>query len=113
MKSKLVQKYLAKSPVASKGRMNQPRIGTRSTRPRDRDMITYHIRTKANPQPYVEPEDTVPEDFNLIPEDSADVVNIIFCFAAFAYKQTGTIHRCHKSTASNIVRRSPTFLCGI
>ena len=33
-----------------------------------------------NPPPYLEPQDTVPDSSNLIPEDPTDTVNNIFCF---------------------------------
>jgi hypothetical protein len=49
MKIKLVQKYVAKSPATSKGRMKRPRTGIRSTRPKNIAMITYNTPTKANP----------------------------------------------------------------
>ena len=73
MKSMLVQKCLAKSTATSKGRMKIPQTGIRST-------------------PRVEPEHMVPEDNTVIPEDRADAVKNIFCFAALVDKQKGTLY---------------------
>ena len=53
-------------------------------------MVTYHIPTKTNPHPEVEPQPMTPEDANVIPQDPVDTVNNIFCFAALAEKQTRT-----------------------
>ena len=87
IKIKLVQKYLAKSPAMSKGRMKRQCTGIRSTQPRDIDMITYHILTKANPITTVKPQHVMPEGANIIPHNDADTVNNIFYFAALVDKQ--------------------------
>ena len=55
-------------------------------------MVTYHIPTKANPNPTLEPKQTVPEGANIIALNAADTMNNIFCFAALTDKQKGTLH---------------------
>jgi hypothetical protein len=67
MKNELVRKYLVRPPATSKGRMKRHRTGIRSTRPKDHNMIAYHITTRANLQPIIEPQDPVPESSNFIP----------------------------------------------
>ena len=76
-KPALIQKYLAPSPATSKGRMKRPKQGTRSTR--------------RQPSPTQTPADEPPVDCNVIPPD-APTANNIFCFAALADKQTGTLY---------------------
>ena len=112
MKSKLVPKYLAKSPAMSKGRMKRPCTGIRSTRSKDIDMVIYHILTKANPNPSVEPQQMIAEGANVIHQYISDTVNNIFCFVALAEKsKVDTIHRCNGSPASDIVGWATIFLC--
>eukprot|EP00804_Cyclotella_cryptica_P010472 CCRYP_012303-RA/>CCRYP_012303-RA protein AED:0.45 eAED:0.14 QI:0/0/0/0.6/1/1/5/0/1176 len=86
MKSDLIRKYLAPSPATSKGRMKRPRMGIRSTRPRD--------TKKPEPvHPVQEPSPTTTSTVNVIPFDTIDdsVCNV-FCYAALADKQAGTMY---------------------
>ena len=92
MKSKLVQTYLATSPATSKGKIKQPLTGIRGARPKDIDMVSYHIPIKAKLNPSVELQQITPECTNIIPQDVSDAVNNIFCFAALACKKKGTLY---------------------
>eukprot|EP00804_Cyclotella_cryptica_P015897 CCRYP_006383-RA/>CCRYP_006383-RA protein AED:0.07 eAED:-0.04 QI:0/0/0/1/0/0/2/0/1375 len=86
MKSDLIRKYLAPSPATSKGRMKRPRMGIRST------------RTGANKEPdpmhpLQEPSPTTTSTVNVIPfETIDDSVCNVFCYAALADKQAGTMY---------------------
>jgi hypothetical protein len=110
MKSKLVQKYLAKSPATSKGRMKRSHTGIRSTRPHGIVMVTYHIPVKANQHPDVEQQLTAVEDANIISQDPADTMNKIFCFAALADKQKGTFYTDVTASLNDEVSQSRRLL---
>eukprot|EP00804_Cyclotella_cryptica_P007133 CCRYP_020039-RA/>CCRYP_020039-RA protein AED:0.39 eAED:0.39 QI:0/0/0/1/1/1/2/0/512 len=86
MKSDLIQKYLAPSPATSKGRMKRPRMGIRSTCPRG-------SKQPEPVHPLQEPSPTTTSTVNVIPFDTIDdsVCNV-FCYAALADKQAGTMY---------------------
>ena len=102
MKVNLIKKYLAKSPATSKGRMKRPRAGIRSTRPKPSATKTNVTET---PQPTIHPNAL--RTGNIIPDDeSFDGANNIFCYAALADKQTGTLY-----TDATGARWKPGILC--
>ena len=91
MKQDIIRKYLAPSPATSKGRMKRPRAGIRSTRKTYIDQNkTWRQRGKENNNPAIHPNAarTAP---TYIPSDEPQVNNV-FCFAALADKQRGTMY---------------------
>ena len=95
MKRKLVRKHLAKSLATPKSRIKKLCIGIKSIGPRNCEMIIYHIFAKVTPQPSIEPHNMASKNYNLVPEDPADTVGIIFCFAALVAKhKLNVVHRC-------------------
>ena len=90
MTVKNVKKYLAPSPATPKGRMKLPQTGIRSTTKQQRQ------REKVQEKPVVENKDateinfTVPTEGHVIPEEQK--VNNVFCFAALADKNKGTLY---------------------
>ena len=82
MHADLVRKYLVPSQATSKGRMKRPRTGIRST------------RNSKTSQSLPIQEDECPPNLtsapHIIPNDGG--ANNIFCFAALADKQAGTMH---------------------
>eukprot|EP00804_Cyclotella_cryptica_P002616 CCRYP_010443-RA/>CCRYP_010443-RA protein AED:0.32 eAED:0.22 QI:0/-1/0/1/-1/1/1/0/664 len=86
MKSDLIRKYLAPSPATSKGRMKGLHMGIRSTRPRG-------SKQPEPVHPLQEPSPTTTSTVNVIPFDTIDdsVCNV-FCYAALADKQAGTMY---------------------
>ena len=91
MKSDLIHKYLAKSPATSKGRMKRPRVGIRSTRKqKQQDHSSVHSSTATDNGIHPNAART---NTNLIPNNEPlDGTNNIFCYAALADKQTGTLY---------------------
>ena len=90
MKSKLVQKHLAKSQATSKGHMKHHRAGIRSIRPKQN---TSKIQV-LEPVSLIHPnaQHTTPKAVPItIPHKTHEVSNI-FCFAALANKQNGTFY---------------------
>ena len=77
MKSKLVRKYLEKSPETEKLRMKRPRKGIRSSRAIPEDRVTYDITTIEDPDPHLIPNGEAPTE-----EEPARTVNHVFCFYA-------------------------------
>ena len=76
-KPNLIRKYLPPSPATPKGRMKRPRTGLRSTRKkvaRKREVAAMR-RAKKESEP-----------------DEKNEANNMFCFAALADKQTGTMY---------------------
>ena len=76
-KPELIRKYLPPSPATPKGRMKRQRTGLRSTRKkvaRKREVAAMR-RAKKDSEP-----------------DEKNEANNIFCFAALADKQTGTMY---------------------
>jgi hypothetical protein len=89
MKSNLIKKYLAKSPATGKGRMKRPRAGICST----------HQQTQqpTAPQPSVPESGTIHPNAiqttaHLSPTNDHEHVNNVFCYAALADKQKGTLY---------------------
>ena len=80
MKTELIKKYLARSPATSKGGMKHPRTGIRSTR---------ETRAQRRARLRRELPETVPIQH---PQDKNDSSNNVFCFAALADKQSGTLY---------------------
>ena len=80
MKAELIKKYLARSPATSKGGMKHPRTGIRSTR---------ETRAQRRARLRRELPETVPIQH---PQDKNDSSNNVFCFAALADKQSGTLY---------------------
>ena len=72
--------------------MKRPGTQIRSTSPRECEIITHHIPTKATPQPNTAPYDTVPENSNVLLENPVDAVHNIFCVTALSDKQKGTLY---------------------
>ena len=79
MKPQLVPKYLAKSPATSKGGMKRPRVGIQSTRETRRQRRARLKKEAPETKPIPDPRDK-------------HEVNNIFCFAALADKQNGTLY---------------------
>ena len=89
MKADIIKKYLAKSPATSKGRMKRPRAGIRSTRKKP---PTKPAPISQVPTPNVHPN-AQRTTVTLIPIDEPlDGANNVFCYAALADKQTGTLY---------------------
>eukprot|EP00804_Cyclotella_cryptica_P027018 CCRYP_013666-RA/>CCRYP_013666-RA protein AED:0.36 eAED:0.36 QI:0/-1/0/1/-1/1/1/0/319 len=91
MKAGLVRKYLAPSPTTSKGHMKRPRAGIRSTRL----TMTGPNATPVSPPSNVQddaPPDKPTMDPHFIPPDITDTTCNVFCFAALADKQHGTMY---------------------
>ena len=82
MKSKLVRKYLEKSPATAKLRMKPPHKGIRSTREISEDRVIYAIPTKANSSPKLIINDEFPTK-----EDPAIKVNNFFVLAQLRKKK--------------------------
>ena len=83
-KPDLIQKYLPPLPVTPKGRVKRLGTGMRSARKKKgREKEVAQMRAAAN-------ENTTTAT-NFIPLDE-DETNNIFCFAALADKQTGTMY---------------------
>eukprot|EP00956_Cyclotella_meneghiniana_P021063 scaffold37874_cov42-Cyclotella_meneghiniana.AAC.7 len=86
MKSHLVQKYFAPSPATSKGRMKRPRTGIRSTRKNADNALEQEQSEQQPPTP-------LPNNVNIIPvENENDEACHVFCYAALADKQAGTMY---------------------
>ena len=83
MQAELVRKYLSKSPETPKGRMRRPQKGLRSTR----------NKTKTRREKMQEQDENENEP-NIIPDNDEphDGLNNVFCYAALADKQTGTLY---------------------
>ena len=82
-KPALIRKYLAPSPATPKGRMKRTKKGTRSTRPKPKKS------KKAAAEPPTEAQEV---DCRVVPPDGQEAANNVFCFAALADKQTGTMY---------------------
>jgi hypothetical protein len=95
-----VTRYLNPSPATAKGHMKWPRMGIISTRqnkihanvmppvpdnPRDLDSISINHSS-------VSPIPLCPSNANIIKTDNVSSDANIFCFAAFANKQTGILY---------------------
>ena len=89
MKNKLVQKYLAPSPATPKGRMKRLCTGVRSTR--HKGQSPQQNDSEATWQEDVEKDYVQTEVVHAILIASEKASNI-FCYAALADKQTGTIY---------------------
>ena len=86
MKSHLVRKYLAPSPATSKGRMKRPRTCIRSTRKNADKAIDQQEAEQQPPTPLT-------TNVNIIPiEEENDEECHVFCYAALADKQAGTMY---------------------
>ena len=81
MKPELIRKYLAKSPATSKGGMKRPRTrtGIQSTRETRRQRRARLKKTAPETKPIPDPRDT-------------HELNNVFCYAALADKQQGTLY---------------------
>ena len=78
MNVKDLRKHLPPSPATPKGRMKKPRAGIRSTRKEDELVEQYE-------------EDMHPKD-GVSCSDDVEIANNIFCFAALADKEKGTVY---------------------
>ena len=97
LESKLVRKYLEKSPATAKGIMKCPRKGIISTRVIPENMVTYSILTIEDPAlnlilieypaPHLIPDEEVPTV-----EETAGTFNNVSCFAALADKEKVKIY---------------------
>ena len=81
MKEATVMRHLAKAPATSKGRMKLRRQGIRSTRKQ-----SAIIANDSDDEPIP------PSPAHLIPPDETHAVNNVFCYAALADKQRGTLY---------------------
>ena len=82
-KPALIRKYLAPSPATPKGRMKRTKKGTRSTRPKPK---------KSKKAAAEQPKEAQEVDCRVVPPDGQEAANNVFCFAALADKQTGTMY---------------------
>ena len=87
MKADMIRKYLAKSPATAKGRMKRPRKGLRSTRQKPTTS-----KGTVNTIPEVHPNAQRTNTHYIPPDEPLDGANNVFCFAALADKQTGTLY---------------------
>jgi hypothetical protein len=91
MKADLVRKYLAPSPATSKGHMKRPRTGIRSTRLTLTGPTTTPVEPPSNIS--IDAHTVIPTQTpHIIPFDIADTTCNVFCFAALADKQHGTMY---------------------
>jgi len=102
MSEKLILKYLNPSAATAKGHMKSPRHGIRITRTRtpvemtDTGVLVEHV-------PVILPVDNAlpehhPSGPHLIADDVDQSIANIFCFGAFADKQSGIVY--HDMTGS-------------
>ena len=91
MKADLIRKYLPPSPATPKGRMKRPRAGIRSTRKKERNGGTNEamLEDDNSAMSHHTPSNTTA---NIIQSDETHEANNIFCYAALADKQTGTLY---------------------
>ena len=108
-----VTKYLNPSPASSKGHMKRPHQGIRSTRPRNiplppaqrvplpnllddtyqpRPMYNDDDDSAASPSTASSRSTPQPRNANIIEDDDTPPAGNIFCFGAFADKQTGVMY---------------------
>ena len=82
-KPALIHRYLAPSPATPKGRMKRTKKGIRSTRP----------KTKKRKMAAAEQQPEAQEvDCRVVPPEGQQAANNVFCFAALADKQIGTMY---------------------
>jgi hypothetical protein len=103
---RLILKYLNPSTAMAKGHMKQPRHGVRSTGPRcqnRRDIITvpairYPVQEEPNQEPvryiieHPQPIQQAMNLLNLIGDDGDESIANMFCFGAFADKNSGIVY---------------------
>jgi len=108
-----VTKYLNPSPASSKGHMKRPHQGIRSTQPRNppqlpaqRVPLPISLAAPSNPYPAYFGDDASyttnssasgqsipqPPNANIIEDDDTSLAGNMFCFGAFADKQTGVMY---------------------
>jgi hypothetical protein len=101
LNAKSVQKYLMPSPVTSKGHMKQPRKGLQSTTPKPtRPFLPCPPCAPSIHQPVMLgliPDDDHEDDSNephpaFIDDINNESIANMFCFGAFADKNTGVIY---------------------
>ena len=104
MSEKLILKYLNPSAATAKGHMKRPRHGIRSTRTRTPVEMT-DAREPVEHVPAILPVDNAlpeyqhhPSGPNLIANNVDQFIANIFCFRAFADKQSGIVY--HDMTGS-------------
>ena len=88
-----IQKYLAPSPATPKGRMKKPKAGIRSTRKIVKDRRARKLGMELSDSGAEEEISAQPtmQSPTIIPND-APQANSIFCYAALADKQQGTLY---------------------
>jgi hypothetical protein len=100
LSAKTVARYLSPSPATSKGHIKQPRKGLQSTTPRQ-TQPTQPVLPRPPPvqsihgqlMPGLIPEDKDSKDQpNLITDVEDESIVNIFCFGAFADKNTGVVY---------------------
>ena len=105
MISKLVRKYLEKSPETLKARMKQPHKVIRITRTRPEDRVAYYIPTMEAPAPHLIPYDESPTE-----EDPTGTVNNVFLFSRIGGQIKGNnIHVCNWSANRHLAQCSSIF----
>ena len=92
MKADLVRKYLAPSPATPKGRMKGPRAGIRSTWTKKHESRRSRDLNQDPSSTQTEQQNLANTNANVIPSNETHEVNNVFCFAALADKQTGTLY---------------------
>jgi hypothetical protein len=108
MSVKLILKYLILSAATAKGQMKRPRYGIRSTRTRtpvktnDPHVQVEHVPVIVQPVLVISPfppkyQPLLPGP-NLIAGNKDQSIANIFCFGAFANKQSGIVY--HDNTGS-------------
>jgi hypothetical protein len=104
MSVKLILKYLNPSAATAKGHMKRPRHGIRSTRARTPvETNDTHVQVEPVPVIQLEPVPVIlpfPSEYqplppgpNLIADDKDQSIANIFCFGAFANKQSGIVYQ--------------------
>ena len=99
MTVKHVKKYLAPSPATPKGRMKRPRAGFRSTTKKKEQHEKVREEPVIEDKPAREINFNIPTQGHVIPDASDNnlVINV-FCFAALADKNKGTLYTDATST---------------
>ena len=83
MNVKDIRRYLAPSPATAKGRMKKPKAGIRSTCNKKSENVNEEAEYT---------EDMHPTDGNTTSEGVVENKNNMFCFAAIADKEKGTVY---------------------
>jgi hypothetical protein len=92
LSEKLILKYLNPSPATAKGHMKQLRHGIKSTCPKTTTLVTQPLHIMPPPVWTQLPHDFVPPAIpapNMIGNDCNESIANVFCFGAFANRQTG------------------------